>query len=214
MIFRPLFVGLLFLATAGCAPGGGQPPALPSEDAGVVLFFGDSITAGATLDAAFTYPALLQERLGEAGLDYRTVNAGIDGDTTAGGISRLDDALALGPVLVVVELGVNDAFRGVPSDRTRANLERLVIAFRESGAKVLLAGVELGHLGRSYGFELGEVHAAVARSTDVPLVADLLLGVAGQPSMNLPDGVHPNAEGHREIAARLWPALETALRGP
>ncbi len=202
-----LLCAALLLASA-CNSGRTRQEAIPSTHAPVLLFFGDSITSGAALGAELAYPALLERRLSEAGLDLRVVNAGVSGDTTSDALARLAEAVRLEPALVVVELGANDAFRGVPAQRIQRNLEEIVRGFQRTGATVVIAAVKLG--GR-FEYELGPLSRAAADSTGAVLVEDMLAGVAGVPSMNLPDGIHPNAEGHREIARRLWPVLAATL---
>ncbi len=188
-----------------------RPRENPSENAPIVLFFGNSITSGQGLDLGLTFPALIQERINRAGLDYRCVNAGVGGQTTAGALGRLGQALARRPAVVVVELGINDAFRSMGRARTARNLERIIEAFTGSGSQVILAAVLFEHMNPALGSPLAEVYRAVAEKTGVLLVPDFLAGVAGVRQLNLADGVHPNAEGHRILADSLWPVLRKEL---
>ena len=184
--------------------------ALPAER--VVLCFGDSLTAGLGVAPDEAYPALLGARLHAAGYRYRVVNAGVSGDTTAGGLRRVDWALRLTPDIVILALGANDGLRGQDLAGVRANLDQLVERFQRSGARVLLAGMRLPpNYGRPYAEDFRRMYAAVARKRSVPFMPFLLDGVGGNPRLNQPDGIHPTAEGHRVIAERLWPYLRPLL---
>lgn len=184
--------------------------ALPSER--VVLCFGDSLTAGLGVAPDESYPALLAARLHAAGYRYRVVNAGVSGDTTAGGLRRVDWALRLTPDIVILALGANDGLRGQDLAGVRANLDQMVERFQQSGARVLLAGMRLPpNYGRPYAEDFRRMYAAVARNRGLPFMPFLLDGVGGNPRLNQPDGIHPTAEGHRLIAERLWPHLRPLL---
>ncbi|MFP6625644.1 MAG: GDSL-type esterase/lipase family protein [Deltaproteobacteria bacterium] len=189
-----------------------RPRENPSENAPVVLFFGNSITSGPGLDPGQAFPALIQERINREGLDYRCVNAGVGGQTTTGALGHLDQALARRPAVVVVELGINDAFRSMGRARTARNLKRIIEAFAGSGSRVILAAVLLEHIHPALGPPLGEVYRAVAEKTGALLVPDLMAGVAGVRLLSLADGLHPNAQGHKILAASLWPVLEKELQ--
>ena len=177
-----------------------------------IVAFGDSLTAGLGVPAAESYPALLQARLSAEGYHYRVVNAGVSGDTTAGGLRRVDWALRLNPNIVILELGVNDALRGQDLAAVSVNLDRLVERFQSAGARVLLAGMRLPpNYGARYGTELQGVYKEVARRRGAALMPFFLDGVGGDPRLNQPDGVHPTAEGYRLIVDRLWPHLRPLL---
>ena len=184
--------------------------ALPAER--VVLCFGDSLTAGLGVAPDEAYPALLGARLHAAGYRYRVVNAGVSGDTTAGGLRRVDWALRLTPDIVILALGANDGLRGQDLAGVRANLDQLVERFQRSGARVLLAGMRLPpNYGRPYAEDFRRMYAAVARNRGLPFMPFLLDGVGGNPRLNQPDGIHPTAAGHRVIVERLWPHLRPLL---
>ena len=180
----------------------------------LVVFLGDSLTAGYGLSEDQAFPALVEENLRGEGVAVRVVNAGVSGDTTAGGLRRVDWVLKQGPDVVVVGLGGNDALRGQPLDETEKNLRGIVSTIRASGTRVLLLGMRIP---TNYGPEYGEGFAAlyprVAREFDVPLVPFLLEGVGGVASLNQPDGIHPNAEGHRKVAETVEKALRSLLDG-
>ena len=188
-----------------------QTPAEAAER--VIVALGDSLTAGLGVAADEAYPALLEARLRSAGFDYRVVNAGVSGDTTAGARRRLDWVLRPRPEIVIVALGANDGLRGQPVTALRDNLTAIVTRLRESGPHVLLVGMRLPpNYGEAYATEFAATFRAVARGTSVAFLPFLLAGVAGDPSLNQPDGIHPNAAGHRIVAEHVWPSLQPLLR--
>ena len=177
----------------------------------VIVALGDSLTAGPSLDDA--YPAQLEARLQREGYDYRVVNAGVSGDTSAGGLRRVDWLLRQQPAIVIVALGANDGLRGQSPQATQANLEEIVSRLQAAGARVLLAGMRLPpNYGGEYTKEFEAVFPAVARRAKVALMPFLLDGVAGSPRLNQADGIHPTADGQQVIADHLWPYLRPLLR--
>ena len=186
-----------------------------ADAGGVIAVLGDSLTAGPGVAADEAFPARLQERLRREGYDYRVVNAGVSGDTTAGGLRRVDWVLRTRPDVVVVALGANDGLRGQPPAAMRDNLEAIVKRLQGAGARVLLAGMRMPpNYGVEYTREFAAVFPEVARRTGVPLMTFLLDGVAADPRMVQADGIHPSAAGHQIIADRLWPHLRPLLRWP
>jgi acyl-CoA thioesterase-1 len=184
----------------------------PSAVAAKVIFLGDSLTAGPALAEGETYPALIENRLLDEGYDVEVINAGVSGDTTAGGLSRLDWLLGQDPDLVVVGLGANDGLRGQPLETTEENLRAIVRRIRGSGARVLLLGMKIPpSQGLDYARRFEELFPRIAGDLDVPLVPFLLEDVAAKPSLNLPDRIHPNARGHQHLAATVYPYIEDAL---
>ena len=180
---------------------------------GVVVALGDSLTAGLGVAADEAFPARLQARLRAEGYDYRVVNAGVSGDTTAGGLRRVDWALRAHPDVVIVALGANDGLRGQSPQAIRANLEEIVERLQASGARVLLVGMRLPpNYGAEYTKEFEAVFPAVARRAKITLMPFLLDGVAADPRLNQADGIHPTAAGQQMIADRLWPYLRPLLR--
>jgi acyl-CoA thioesterase I len=187
------------------------PPAVAADR--VIVALGDSLTAGLGVAADEAYPALLQARLRRAGFDYRVVNAGVSGDTTAGGLRRLDWVLRSRPEVVIVALGANDGLRGLPVAALRDNLTAIVTRLREARARVLLVGMRLPpNYGDAYANDFAGAFRAVARHTSVAFVPFLMEGVAGDPRLNQADGIHPNAAGQRAVAERVWPSLQPLLR--
>jgi acyl-CoA thioesterase-1 len=173
------------------------------------------LTAGLGVARDEAYPALLQERLRREGYDYRVVNAGVSGDTTAGGLRRVDWVLRARPSIAIVALGANDGLRGLSVAAMRENLGRIVERLRAAGAQVLLVGMRVPpNYGEAYGREFATAFPAVARKTGVTLMPFLLEGVAGDARLNQPDGIHPTARGQAVIAERLWPYLKPLLKSP
>jgi acyl-CoA thioesterase I len=225
---RP-WVLALFLAMAalgaGCSRAESDPPersagasstdvaAPTTEDATPrIVFLGDSLTAGLGVAPAEAYPALVQERVRHAGLPHAVVNAGVSGDTSAGGLRRLDWSLKGRVEVLVVALGANDGLRGLSPRDLDANLGTIIERARGRGIAVLLAGMEAPpNFGASYTRQFRDVYSAVAKRYDVPLVPFLLAGVAGVPSLNQADGIHPNPQGHRIVAELMWRQLEPLL---
>jgi acyl-CoA thioesterase-1 len=179
----------------------------------VIVALGDSLTAGFGLLVDEAYPTLLEQRLRREGYGYRVVNAGLSGDTTAGGLRRVDWVLRSRPTIVIVALGANDGLRHQSPAAMRDNLVEIVRRLRAAGATVLLAGMRVPpNYGPDYARAFAAVFPEVARTTGVPLVPFLLDGVAGDPRLNQPDGIHPTPEGQRIIATTLWPHLKPLLR--
>jgi acyl-CoA thioesterase-1 len=184
-----------------------------SESRKRLLVLGDSLTAGYGLAAEEAFPAQLEKALRQAGHDVTVINAGVSGDTTAGGLSRLDWALADKPHLVLVELGGNDALRGLPPEETRANLDAILEHLGKAGVKILLAGMQAPrNLGEQYTTAFNRVYPQLAKQHRVTLYPFFLDGVALEPALNQADGIHPNARGVAVIVARILPVVEAALR--
>jgi acyl-CoA thioesterase-1 len=189
--------------------------AVPAAAEPVIVALGDSLTAGFGVAPDEAYPARLGERLRREGYDHRVVNAGVSGDTSAGGLRRVDWVLRAKPEIVIVALGANDGLRGQPVVALRDNLAAIVRRIRATGTRVLLAGMRMPpNYGEAFTRDFAAAYVEVARATGVRLVPFLLEGVAGNPALNLPDGIHPNPAGHRVIADRLWPHLRAMLEDP
>ena len=181
------------------------------------MILGDSLTAGLGLPSDQSYPTLLQARLKDEGLDYDVVNAGVSGDTSAGGLSRLDWALQGDVRILVVALGGNDGLRGLPPAALEQNLARIIEGAQERHIKVILAGMEAPpNYGRDYIVSFHKVFPALAKQYHVGLVPFLLDGVAGSDTLNQADGIHPTAAGARVVADNVWrvlkPVAEAAKR--
>lgn len=218
---------LVFAAAVAAGCGGGAREAAapepkqaaakatpaPPDERPVIVAFGDSLTAGHGVEPGQSYPDWLQRTLDAKGLKFRVVNQGISGDTTSGGAARVDEALNLKPVVVILELGANDGLRGLPLDATRRNLFEMTDRFQAAGAKVLLAGMTLPrNYGPDYIRDFEKIFSGLKREKRVALIPFFLEGVAMNPALMQSDGMHPNAEGCRRVAAHVWEHLEPLLR--
>jgi acyl-CoA thioesterase-1 len=175
-----------------------------------VLFYGDSITAGYGVDPDEAYPALIQKKIDDAKLPWRVVNAGLSGETTAGGLRRLDWILRQKVDVLVIELGGNDGLRGIAVDVTRTNLETMIenVRTKYPDAKVVLAGMQMPtNMGADYTRAFAGVYPEVAKKQHAVLIPFLLEGVGGIPELNQPDGIHPTAIGHAKVAENVWKVL-------
>src|SRR6266850_2788644 len=203
-IGRGMSLLILFLALIG---------ATPSEP--VILFLGDSITAGYGLELSQAYPALLQEKVDAKRWRFKVVNAGQSGDTSAGGLNRMDWLLRNRVDVLVLELGANDGLRGLPVETTRKNLQAIIDRTKAKypGAKIVIAGMKVPpNMGREYGAQFEAIYPALEKKNQAPLIPFVLEGVGGVRELNLPDGMHPTAKGHQIVAANLWKVLEPVLR--
>jgi acyl-CoA thioesterase I len=177
-----------------------------------IVFLGDSLTAGYGLDKTDAVPALIQARLQDEGYRYEVVNAGVSGDTSAGGLSRLEWSLEGQVAVLVIELGANDGLRGLPVAQLKRNLTEIITRAKTRGIKVILTGMEAPpNYGAAYTAEFRQVYRDLAKEHDVTFVPFYLDGVAGDASLNIADGIHPNAAGSRIIERTIWQALEPAL---
>ncbi len=202
---RGVIIALVYLTLAACANAGDRPP--------LVIFLGDSLTAGHLLPADLAFPALVAKSLREKGRPIRVVNAGVSGDTTSGGLDRLPWLLEQKPDLLVVGLGVNDAFRGHPVDRIEANLRTIVKQAKAAGVRVLLLGMRVPtNYGPDYTETFAAIYPRIAKSEKTGLMPFLLEGVGGHPELNFDDGVHPNQEGQQIIADNVLVYVELALK--
>jgi acyl-CoA thioesterase-1 len=190
--------------------------AAPVADAAAapqVVFLGDSLTAGLGLGEEAAYPAIVGELLAERGVAVRIVNAGVSGDTSAGGLARVDWLLSLHPDVLVVALGGNDGLRGQPVATIESNLREIVRRARGAGARVVIAGMKMPpNYGPEYTREFEALYARLARELELPFIPFLLEGVAADPRLNQPDGIHPTAEGQRKVAALVVQTLLPLLQ--
>lgn len=198
------------------APTSAAPaPAAHATGEPLVIFLGDSLTAGLGLPEDQAYPAVLDRRLDAEGTPVRVLNAGVSGDTTAGGLARLDWLLKQKPDVLVVGLGGNDGLRGLDLAETEKNLREIVRRAKDSGARVLLLGMRIPpNYGPEYTEQFQEMYPKIAKELDVPLVPFLLEGVGGAADLNQADGIHPTAKGHEMVAATVEPYLVKMLGAP
>jgi len=220
-----LWIGLLTLAMAACGqpetartvparevPAATPPPVVAAAPLPRIVFLGDSLTAGYGLARREAVPALIQERLNAEGYRYEVVNAGVSGDTSAGGLSRLDWSLEGTVAVLVVELGANDGLRGLPVSQMKQNLAEIITRAKRRGITVILTGMEAPpNYGAPYTAEFRQTFRDLAEEHDVIFVPFYLEGVAGNPGLNISDGIHPNAAGSRVIEQTVWRALEPLL---
>jgi acyl-CoA thioesterase-1 len=179
-----------------------------------IVVLGDSLTAGLGLQPDESFPAILQQDVRNAGFDYEVVNAGVSGDTSAGGLSRLDWALDGDVRVLVVALGGNDGLRGLPPRELEQNLAQIIERAQTRGITVVLAGMEAPpNFGRDYIVAFHQVYPSLARQYHVALVPFLLQGVAGDARLNQRDGIHPTAAGARILAGNVWAVLEPIVEG-
>lgn len=180
-----------------------------------IVFFGDSLTAGYGLeDVEDAFPGLIQKSLDSLELDYKVVNSGVSGETTAGGRSRIDWILSQEPSIFVLELGANDGLRGVPLKETRENLQFIIDAVKNKypQTKIVLAGMQLPpNMGQDYTTEFRKIFPDLAQKNNLSLIPFLLENVGGIPELNQSDGIHPTVEGHKILAKNVWPILEPLL---
>ena len=180
-----------------------------------ILVLGDSLSAGFGLKSSEAYPALLAKKLRAAVLNFQLTNASQTGGTTEGGLERLPAHLKRKIDIFILELGINDAFRGVPVDQIENNLQQMIdkVKARNPDVRVLIAGMQLpNYAADDYVFAFGKMFAELAAKNGGCLVPYLLDGVGGDPSLNLPDGIHPNAAGQKILAENVWRVLEPVAR--
>lgn len=186
-----------------------------TEKKKTILCFGDSITAGYGLeDSNEAYPAILQEKIDEADLDYTVVNSGVSGETTAGGKSRVEWVIKQPADIFLLELGANDGLRGIALTETRANLQSIIDIVKEKSptTTIVLAGMELPpNMGRAYTTEFKQLYADLAEKNNLEFIPFILKDVGGNPELNQGDGIHPNVEGHKILATTVWGTLEPLL---
>lgn len=180
----------------------------------VIVFFGNSLTAGMGLDPREAFPALIQDRLDSLNLKYAVVNAGLSGETTSGGNGRVDWVLNQKPDIFVLELGANDGLRGISLEETRSNLQSIIDKVRAKNpeVRILLAGMQIPpNMGPEYTSEFRNIFPELAESNGLELIPFLLDGVAGDPDLNQRDGIHPTAEGQRIVADNVWEILKHVI---
>jgi len=205
------------LACAGPAGRSSPGPAVSATVASgppVVLFVGTSLTAGLGVDPEDAYPALLEKEIAAAGLDYRVVNAGVSAETSAGALRRIDWLMRQPVSVLVLETGANDGLRGQDPKQTRANIQAILERARaqKPAPRLVLVGMlALRNLGREYGEAFRAIYPELSHRNDAVLVPFLLQGVAGVPSLNQADGLHPTPEGHARMAENVWPYLKPVL---
>lgn len=179
-----------------------------------IVFFGDSITAGYGIATENAFPALIDQKLQSEGLNYTAVNAGLSGETSMGGLNRIDWILRSKPAILMLELGGNDGLRGLSLEETEKNLKAIIDKVRAANAdtKIILAGMQIPpNLGQDYTTQFKNLFPKVAKDKGVAFIPFLLENVGGDKNLNLSDGIHPNEEGHKIVAETVWEALKPLL---
>jgi acyl-CoA thioesterase I len=195
-------------------PGPAQDATKSSGDAKVIVFFGDSLTAGYGLEPGQAFPALIQEKINSLGWNFRVVNAGVSGETTAGGLRRVNSVLQRPVDVFVLELGANDGLRGFPVEEAKQNLQAIIdqVKNKYPQVRVVLAGMQvLSARGREYTARFRATFPQLAAANQAPLIPFLLEGVGGIPELNLPDGIHPTPAGQKIVAENVWKVLQPVL---
>ncbi len=189
--------------------------AAETSDEKIILFFGNSLTAGYGLDTEKAFPALIQDRLDSLGLNYIAINSGLSGETTSAGLNRLDWVLDQKVDIFVLELGANDGLRGIPLKETRENLQAIIDLVRKKNTdtQIVLAGMQIPpNMGQAYAGEFQQLFPELAEKNGISLIPFLLDGVAGRPELNQDDGIHPTAVGQKIVRENVWEVLEEIIR--
>jgi len=189
-------------------------PLAPGVDRRTVVILGDSLAAGFGLDPSEAFPAVLQKKVAETGLPFIVVNAGISGDTSAGGLRRIDWLLKRRVDVLVLELGGNDGLRGIPVGTTHTNLQSIIDRTKQKypQAQIVIAGMQMPpNMGAEYTAAFEKIFPELAKANNAALIPFLLEGVGGKPDLNLPDLIHPTAEGQKIVANNVWAALKPVL---
>lgn len=213
-----LCLGLLGFGLLGWGTPAEESPSHPSGTPPadkILVVLGDSLSAGFGVDPSEAWPARIQEKIRHSGLPWKLVNAGLSGDTSAGGLRRLDWILRRPVDALLLELGSNDGLRGLPLEATRTNLQMVIERTRAKhpNVRIVLAGMKMPeNLGEAYTRQFESLYSDLAQSHQAALIPFLLEGVGGRPELNLPDQIHPNAEGHRRVATNVWKVLQPVLQ--
>ena len=179
-----------------------------------ILCFGNSLTAGYNIDPSYAYPAVMERILTENGYQVKVINAGLSGETSAGGLERINWILRQPIDIFILELGANDGLRGLPLDQTKNNLQQIIdrVKSKYPEAGIVLAGMMVPpNMGEKYGGQFIKIYPELAEENNSRLIPFLLEGVGGDPSLNLPDGIHPNAEGHKIVAQNVLKIVKPML---
>lgn len=213
----------LFLLVAGCSDNKKSASADQNNSTTTntttvkkksIVFFGNSLTAGYGLSPEQAFPALIQQKIDSLGLPYQAINAGLSGETSSGGLTRIDWILQQPMDIFILELGANDGLRGIPLAQTKKNLQDIIdkVKAKYPEAKLIFAGMQIPpNMGQTYSTEFRDMFGELAEKNSMALIPFLLEGVGGEPELNQEDGIHPTAEGHRIVADNVWKELEKLL---
>ncbi|RIK73858.1 arylesterase [candidate division KSB1 bacterium] len=206
-----LLLGLMINPHNNAAPVQDNKSAEPRT----ILFLGNSLSAGYGLGTEFAFPALIQEKIDSLGWNFKVINAGLSGETSSGGLRRIDWLLQRKIDVFFLELGANDGLRGIPLDLTQQNLQAIIdrVKAKNAEVRIVIAGMLVPpNMGREYSSKFRTLFLELAEKNEAALVPFLLEGVGGNPKLNLPDGIHPTAEGHRIVARNVWQVLKPVLQ--
>ena len=221
---RKIFLALfLFMFSVSCQENNGSgakqqqaEPQKAGKKSGTMIFFGDSLTAGYGLDEpSLAFPGLIQAKLDSAGLAYQVINAGVSGETSSGGVERIDWILSKPVDIFILELGANDGLRGIPIDVTAKNLQAIIdkVKAKNEKTRIILAGIQVPpNMGERYTSAFKAMFPELAKKNKIELVPFLLEGVGGEPELNQADGIHPTVEGHKIVAENVWPYILKVTR--
>lgn len=208
-----LLTVILFCACQKEKESAAVPPTDKPVTQGTIVAVGDSLTAGYGISESQAYPAQLERKLREKGYRWRVVNAGISGETSTGTLARVEWIRQLNPDIVILEIGANDGMRGQDPELTRKNIDQIVVALQAQGATVVLAGMQmLTNLGPSYTRKFAAIYPKVAKQHNLILIPFILDKVAGDDSLNLSDGIHPNEKGYAIVTENVYPYLLQAIK--
>jgi acyl-CoA thioesterase-1 len=211
-LIRQAHLILALCLFAGSASQSDAAPFPEPRSKGTIVAVGDSLTAGLGVNEGEAYPARLEKKLRQAGYDWKVVNAGISGETSSGTLSRIAWVMKLRPDIVILETGANDGLRGIDPAVTRKNIDETVRILKRQNVIVVLAGMRMvTNLGRKFTQEFSGIYPSLARKHGLILMPFFLQGVAGKPSLNQPDGIHPTAEGYRIIMENIYPFARQAI---
>jgi len=211
-VWEILFLLSLLMITT---PVGSSPPGQTAGAPRTILFLGNSLAAGYGLDPELAFPALIQQKIDSLGWNFKVINAGVSGETSAGGLRRMDWLLQRQVDVLFLELGANDGLRGIPLEHTKQNLQGIIARVRAKNpaVKIVIAGMMVPpNLGADYTRAFRAIFPDLAKRNQAALVPFLLEGVGGVPELNLPDGIHPTAAGHRLVAQNVWKVLRPVLQ--
>jgi acyl-CoA thioesterase-1 len=207
------FTLLILLLVQGCEEESTSRQAQAEKKIeGTIVAVGDSLTEGLGVEEDLAYPAVLEKKLQDQGYQYRVINAGISGETSSGTLSRIKWVLTLKPDIVILVIGANDGFRGIDPALIESNIRRIIQVLKDQNVVVVLGGMKIVlNLGRDYTSAFAAVYPAVAESEDVIFIPFFLDGVAADPGLNQPDGIHPTAEGYRKVVDHIYPYVQQAI---
>lgn len=211
-VWEILFLLSLLMITT---PVRSSPPGQTAGAPRTILFLGNSLAAGFGLDPELAFPALIQQKIDSLGWNFNVVNAGLSGETSSGGLRRIDWLLQRDVDVLFLELGANDGLRGIPLALTKQNLQAIIARVRAKNpaVKIVIAGMMVPpNLGAEYTRAFRAIFPDLAKRNQAALVPFLLEGVGGVPELNLPDGIHPTAAGHRIVAQNVWKVLRPVLQ--